>query len=106
MLYPALLEVIMIEIDGEFFEDPCELKRKERTCVAVGACINTARAMVEALKDKAPELIIQTIKDLGEVQTKMILAQPLWPHFAVGGIVVNPPPIGAIIRNEKWNDEL
>ena len=77
----------MLEIDGEFFENPCEFRKKEKTYAVVEACINTARAMVEALKDKAPELVIQTIKDLGEVQAKMILAQPLWPHFAVGGIV-------------------
>ena len=57
---------MMLEIDGEFFEDPCEKIRINRTYVA------------------------KSIIALAECQALMLLIKPLFPpRFAEGGIV-NP----------------
>ena len=56
----------MLEIDGEFFEDPCEDIRAGRI------------------------IIVVSIIEMAAVQAQIILEQPLFPpKFATGGIV-NP----------------
>ena len=57
----------MIEIDGEFFIDPCEAIRAARQMAAIVAA------------------------QMAATQIAMILAQPLFPPHAEGGIVVSLP---------------
>ena len=76
----------MIEIDGEFFEDPCERIRYERY-QAVIALANTGSEMIR-------------------VQTGIILSQPLFPpKFAEGGIINPNICKGDIIHPALWDME-
>jgi len=61
----------MLEIDGEFFEDPCETIRDGRV-FAVSTLISTGIQMLSS-------------------QVFMIMSQPLFPpKFPQGGIVCQP----------------
>lgn len=78
----------MIEIDGEFFEDPCELRKQERIVAIMEALVDTLSAQLKAETDSAPEIVLQVLRDLGYSRMAMIRMQPLWPpSFATGGIV-------------------
>ena len=66
----------MLEIDGEFFEDPCEDIRIKR--LIIGTIITLRAVGPDPLKMK-----------IAKAQAALISQQPLFPKFAEGGIV-NP----------------
>ncbi len=92
----------MIEIDGEFFEDPCEIRKQERIVAIMETLTDTLFAQLKAEADNAPEIVIHAIRDIGAAQMGIIRTQPLWPPpFAAGGIVQAGQMTGDIVTIPK-----
>ena len=78
----------MLEIDGEFFEDPCEIGKVEKILAMLDVSIKAAIASIKSYYAGEPEEAQEMIINMGKFQAGMINAQPLWPpKFATGGIV-------------------
>ena len=92
----------MLEIDGELFEDPCEIRRMEKNIAAVKIAMQTT---IENLKTET-DLQRHIITDIAKVTIGIILAQPLWPRFAEGGIIVNRPNTAGDLMTEAIKGEI
>jgi hypothetical protein len=85
----------MLEIDGEFFENPCDLMRAKKIKALTEIAL---KATLVCLKTDNPKMK-KLITDTAIIQSSMIAAEPLFPHSPRGGIIINRPPLaGDIIR--------
>ncbi len=73
---------MMLEIDGEFFEDPCEIIRATKTLIAT------------------------TLLKVAFIQYETIMYAPLFPpKLAEGGIINSNIYKGDIVRPALWDME-
>lgn len=79
----------MLEIDGEFFEDPCEIRKWEKILALIDIGIRTFATGMKSFLAGDSEEVQKDIAKIGRLQAGIIASQPLWPpSFPIGGIVV------------------
>lgn len=81
----------MLEIDGEFFDDPCDVRKKERAAKIAGIITGAAvQALINSSKGIPSELSCISITT-SRVHVANIMHSPLFPNsgkFKEGGIVL------------------
>lgn len=107
----------MLEIDGEFFKDPIELRRKEKLLALANVTIEYVKSKINILNDKnmnavSKEFNLLQMEEVFKVQYNAIVTSPLFPNtFGTGGIVCGLPdnkiavePKGELVNAIKNNN--
>ena len=74
-----------LEIDGEFFNNQCDVMRAEKI-LAIAEVITNGVIEASKVKDK---YFKRMIIEMARVQAGAIMVQPLFPHGKYGGIIVS-----------------